>query len=89
MVRCTGHHRWKAGVSGGIKFVSSPAPGSTFRFRLTFPVAEHVAAPEHNDQAFYAILLARIAGCGRRLRVLIVDDNPSIRHANRHRLRRR
>jgi len=35
------------------------------------PGGRAVAAPEHNDQAVYAILRARISGCGRGLRVLI------------------
>jgi CheY-like chemotaxis protein/HPt (histidine-containing phosphotransfer) domain-containing protein len=66
-------------MGGEIKVASTLGQGSTFSFRLTLPVAEHVVAPEQNDQAAYAALSARIGAFGRPLRVLIVDDNPTNR----------
>jgi signal transduction histidine kinase/DNA-binding response OmpR family regulator len=66
-------------MGGEIKVVSTLGHGSTFSFRLTLPVAEHVPAPEQNDQAAYASLNVRIDTFGRPLRVLIVDDNPTNR----------
>jgi hypothetical protein len=66
-------------MGGEIKVTSTLGEGSTFSFRLTLPVAENVVAPEQNDQAVYAALSARIAGFGRPLRILIVDDNPTNR----------
>jgi signal transduction histidine kinase/ActR/RegA family two-component response regulator len=66
-------------MGGEIKVTSMPGQGSTFSFRLTLPVAEHVVAPELNDQAAYATLKHRIDTFGRPLRVLIADDNPTNR----------
>src|ERR1039458_8826378 len=66
-------------MGGEIKVASALGQGSTFNFRLTLPVAEHVVAPEQNDQAAYAALAVRIGAFGRPLRVLIVDDNPTNR----------
>jgi signal transduction histidine kinase/DNA-binding response OmpR family regulator len=66
-------------MGGEIKVISTPGQGSTFRFSLTLPVAEHMALPEHDDQTVYAELKTRIAALGRPLRVLIVDDDATNR----------
>jgi signal transduction histidine kinase/DNA-binding LytR/AlgR family response regulator len=66
-------------MGGEIKVTSTLGRGSVFSFKLTLPVAEHVAVPEQNDQAVYDALSARIAAFGRPLRVLIADDNPTNR----------
>jgi CheY-like chemotaxis protein/HPt (histidine-containing phosphotransfer) domain-containing protein/anti-sigma regulatory factor (Ser/Thr protein kinase) len=66
-------------MGGEIKVISAPGQGSTFRFSLTLPVAEHIALPENDDQAVYAALKTRIAALGRPLRILIVDDNSTNR----------
>ena len=66
-------------MGGEIKVESKLGRGSRFSFRLTLPVAENVAAPEHNDQAVYAALRSRIDDFGRPLRVLIADDNQTNR----------
>ena len=66
-------------MGGEIKVISTPGQGSTFRFSLTLPVAEHVALTEHDDQTVFAELKARIAALGRPLRILIVDDDPTNR----------
>lgn len=66
-------------MGGEIKVISKPGQGSTFRFSLTLPVAEHMALPEHDDQTVYAELKTRIAALGRPLRVLIVDDDATNR----------
>ena len=66
-------------MGGEIKVISAPGQGSTFRFSLTLPVAEHVALTEHDDQTVFAELKARIAALGRPLRILIVDDDPTNR----------
>jgi CheY-like chemotaxis protein/HPt (histidine-containing phosphotransfer) domain-containing protein len=66
-------------MGGEIKVISTPGQGSVFRFHLTLPIAEHIALPEHDDQAVYAELKTRIAALGRPLRVLIVDDDATNR----------
>jgi CheY-like chemotaxis protein/HPt (histidine-containing phosphotransfer) domain-containing protein len=66
-------------MGGEIKVISTRGQGSTFRFSLTLPVAEHMALPEHDDQTVYAELKTRIAALGRPLRVLIVDDDATNR----------
>jgi signal transduction histidine kinase/DNA-binding response OmpR family regulator len=66
-------------MGGEIRVTSILGGGSTFSFKLTLPVAEAVAMPEQNDDTVYAALQARIAGFGRPLRVLVVDDNPTNR----------
>jgi signal transduction histidine kinase/CheY-like chemotaxis protein/HPt (histidine-containing phosphotransfer) domain-containing protein len=66
-------------MGGGISATSELGKGSAFSFMLTLPVADHVAAPEQNDDALYASLRERIAAYGRPLRVLVVDDNPTNR----------
>jgi signal transduction histidine kinase/DNA-binding response OmpR family regulator len=66
-------------MGGEIRVASVMGGGSTFSFKLTLPVAEAVAMPEQNDDTVYAALRARIAGFGRPLRVLVVDDNPTNR----------
>jgi CheY-like chemotaxis protein/HPt (histidine-containing phosphotransfer) domain-containing protein len=66
-------------MGGDIKVASTLGQGSTFSFSLTLPMAENVAVPEQNDQVAYSTLNARIAGFGRPLRALIVDDNPTNR----------
>ena len=66
-------------MGGEIKVISTRGQGSTFRFSLTLPVAEHMALTEHDDQTVYAELKTRIAALGRPLRVLIVDDDATNR----------
>jgi signal transduction histidine kinase/DNA-binding response OmpR family regulator len=66
-------------MGGEIKVISTPGQGSTFRFNLTLPIAEHAALPEHDDQTVYTELKTRIAALGRPLRVLIVDDDATNR----------
>ena len=66
-------------MGGEIKVISTPGQGSTFRFSLTIPVAEHMALPEHDDQTVFAELKTRIVALGRPLRVLIVDDDATHR----------
>jgi hypothetical protein len=66
-------------MGGEIKVISTPGQGSTFRFSLTIPVAEHMALPEHDDQTVFAELKTRIVALGRPLRVLIVDDDATNR----------
>jgi signal transduction histidine kinase/DNA-binding NarL/FixJ family response regulator/HPt (histidine-containing phosphotransfer) domain-containing protein len=66
-------------MGGEIGVTSTPGDGSTFSFRLTLPVAEAMAVPEQTDEAAYAALQTQIAGFGRPLRALIVDDNPTNR----------
>jgi hypothetical protein len=66
-------------MGGEIKVISTPGQGSTFRFSLTLPVAEHMALPEHDDQTVFAELKTRIVALGRPLRVLIVDDDATNR----------
>ena len=66
-------------MGGEISVVSAEGQGSTFRFRLTLPVATQAAQAEQDDQELYSELTAKIAALGRPLRVLIVDDNQTNR----------
>jgi signal transduction histidine kinase/DNA-binding response OmpR family regulator len=64
-------------MGGEITVMSTKGSGSTFRFRLTLPLADYEVLPEHDDQAVFAALKVKIAALGRPLRTLIVDDNPT------------
>jgi len=62
-------------MNGEINATSVPGQGSTFRFILTLPVAEHAAPVERDDDELHTDVVAKIAAVGRPLRVLIADDN--------------
>ncbi|MGA2565567.1 MAG: ATP-binding protein, partial [Pseudolabrys sp.] len=62
-------------MNGEIDATSVPGQGSTFRFVLTLPVAEHAAPVERDDEELRVDVVAKIAALGRPLRVLVADDN--------------
>lgn len=65
-------------MGGTIAVESTPGKGTTFRVRLTLPIADHapLAAPAHRSDISQAFT-DRLRELGRPLRVLFAEDNPT------------
>lgn len=66
-------------MGGEIEAKSIPGQGSTFRFRLSLPIADQVVPVEQDDQRLYGEFKTRLDALDRPLRVLIAEDNPTNR----------
>jgi len=64
-------------MAGAIAVTSRQNVGSTFSFRLTLPLADAAALQVTAEPASAVDLNAILARLGRRLRVLIAEDNPT------------
>jgi signal transduction histidine kinase/CheY-like chemotaxis protein len=71
--------RLVARMGGEIGVISALGQGSTFRIKLTLPVAEEALLVERDEAEHYGDFAAIIAALGRPLRVLITDDNATNR----------
>jgi len=64
-------------MGGSIGVESAPGVGTTFRVRLTLPVADAPVEPAPQQIDATAALQALLAALGRPLRVLFAEDNPT------------
>jgi PAS domain S-box-containing protein len=64
-------------MGGSIGVASTPGVGSSFRFRLDLKRAEAPSAPQQDPRAAEAKLRQRLAGLGRKLRLLLAEDDPT------------
>jgi hypothetical protein len=66
-------------MGGEIDVESRLGKGSRFYFELSLPMADLTAVAGQEDETSAVLLKQRIADAGRRLRILIVDDNQTNR----------
>lgn len=66
-------------MGGKIGVTSEPGQGSTFHFSLTLPWSDKAGADPSTDRTGAFELKSRIARLGRRLRVLIAEDDATNR----------